>query len=73
MYLRNYLLHLQRATSEGVPVAGYFLWSLMDNFEWAEGYAQRFGLVFVDFRTQKRTIKDSGMWYARLAENGKLQ
>ena len=52
MYLRNYLTHLQRATSEGVPVRGYFLWSLMDNFEWADGFEKRFGLYRVDFKTQ---------------------
>ena len=63
MYLRNYLTHLQRATSEGLPVRGYFLWSLMDNFEWADGYTNRFGLHHVDFTTQKRTPKLTADWY----------
>ena len=63
MYLRNYLTQLQRATSEGVPVHGYFLWSLMDNFEWADGYEQRFGLYYVDFATQRRTPKLSASFY----------
>jgi beta-glucosidase len=57
MYLRNYLTQLQRATSEGVPVRGYFLWSLMDNFEWIYGFQQRFGLYRVDFETLQRTPK----------------
>ena len=57
MYLRNYLTQLQRATSEGVPVRGYFLWSLMDNFEWIYGFEQRFGLYRVDFNTLVRTPK----------------
>jgi len=63
MYLRNYLTHLQRATSEGVPVRGYFLWSLMDNFEWADGFTNRFGLHYVDFATQTRTPKLSAEFY----------
>ena len=63
MYLRNYLTQLQRATSEGVPVRGYFLWSLMDNFEWSDGYEQRFGLYHVDFATQRRTPKLSASFY----------
>ena len=63
MYLRNYLTQLQRATSEGVPVKGYFLWSLMDNFEWADGYTNRFGLHYVDYKTQKRTPKLSAGFY----------
>ncbi|MGC2781142.1 MAG: GH1 family beta-glucosidase [Bradyrhizobium sp.] len=63
MYLRNYLAQLQRATSEGVPVKGYFLWSLMDNFEWVFGYKQRFGAYHVDFDTQVRTPKLSAAYY----------
>jgi beta-glucosidase len=63
MYLRNYLSQLQRATADGVPVKGYFLWSLMDNFEWADGYTNRFGLHYVDYATQKRTPKLSAQFY----------
>ncbi|CCD95456.1 putative Beta-glucosidase [Bradyrhizobium sp. ORS 375] len=63
MYLRNYLAQLQRATSEGVPVKGYFLWSLLDNFEWVFGYKQRFGVYHVDFDTQVRTPKLSASYY----------
>ncbi|HSL22396.1 MAG TPA: GH1 family beta-glucosidase [Vicinamibacterales bacterium] len=63
MYLRNYLMHLRRATTEGVPVRGYFLWSLMDNFEWADGYTNRFGLHYVDYATQKRMPKLSASFY----------
>jgi beta-glucosidase len=70
MYLRNYLSHLQRATSEGVPVKGYFLWSLMDNFEWADGYTNRFGLHYVDYKTQTRTPKLSADFYKQvIAQN----
>ena len=63
MYLRNYLMNLQRAVSEGVPVRGYFLWSLMDNFEWADGYNLRFGIYYVDYETQKRYPKLSASFY----------
>ena len=63
MYLRNYLIQLQRATAEGVPVLGYFLWSLMDNFEWSDGYEQRFGIYHVDFKTKRRTPKLSASFY----------
>ena len=63
MYLRNYLTQLQRATADGVPVRGYFLWSLMDNFEWADGYTNRFGVHYVDYATQKRSPKLSADFY----------
>ena len=70
MYLRNYLTHLHRATSEGYPVKGYFLWSLLDNFEWADGYSKRFGIHYVDFKTQVRTPKLSAKWYREvIAQN----
>jgi beta-glucosidase len=66
MYLRNYLTQLQRATSEGIPVLGYFHWSLMDNFEWSDGYAKRFGLYRVDFDTQRRSPKLSASFYSEV-------
>jgi beta-glucosidase len=62
-YYRTHIAAVHRAIEAGVPMVGYFAWSLMDNFEWARGYAQRFGLVWVDFNTQERIIKDSGKWY----------
>lgn len=67
MYLRNSLAQLQRATAEGVPVKGNFVWSAMDNFEWSAGYGTRFGMVYVDFKTQKRTPKLSAAWYREAA------
>lgn len=62
-FLHRYLLALRRAADDGVDVRGYFQWSIFDNFEWAEGYKHRFGLVHVDYATQKRTPKDSAYWY----------
>ena len=72
MYLRNYLTQLHRAVSEGVPVRGYFCWSLMDNYEWADGYAYRFGLHYVDFKTQKRTPKLSAHFYREVIARNAL-
>jgi beta-glucosidase len=63
MFLRSHLTHLARATGEGIPVAGSFLWSLMDNFEWSDGFGTRFGLVHVDFESQTRTPKSSADYY----------
>jgi beta-glucosidase len=62
-FFRDYLAQLLKAKKEGVNVKGYFVWSFMDNFEWAEGYKPRFGLVYVDFKTQERLVKDSGLWF----------
>ncbi len=62
-FLSSYLAEVARAKREGAKVNGYFVWSLTDNFEWAEGYHKRFGLVYIDFETQQRTIKASGYWY----------
>ncbi|MHB1699365.1 MAG: GH1 family beta-glucosidase [Acidobacteriaceae bacterium] len=71
MFLRNYLAQLRRAVSEGVPVKGYFLWSLLDNFEWGDGYQKRFGICYVDFNSQKRTPKLSAEFYrAVISKNG---
>jgi len=64
-FLRGYLGAYGRAIEEGVPCLGYFLWSLMDNFEWAEGYSKRFGAIYVDYATQQRTLKNSAYWYSR--------
>lgn len=62
-FLHRYLIELKKAIEEGIPVIGYQLWSIMDNFEWAAGYDKRFGLIHVDYKTQKRTLKDSACWY----------
>jgi beta-glucosidase len=71
-YLDAHVRAAHRAVSEGVDLRGYLAWSLLDNFEWAEGYAMRFGLVHVDFATQRRTIKASGHWYGELARRNGL-
>jgi beta-glucosidase len=69
MYLRNYLMQLQRATSEGLPVQGYFLWSLMDNFEWSDGFTKRYGLYRLDSRTRQRSPKLSASFYREVIRN----
>ncbi|MFF9851262.1 GH1 family beta-glucosidase [Streptomyces litmocidini] len=71
-YLHAHLAAVHRALADGADVRGYFLWSLLDNFEWAYGYSKRFGIVHVDFATQRRTPKDSARWYAEVIARGGL-
>jgi beta-glucosidase len=65
-YLARHIAAAGEALAAGVPLSGYYVWSLLDNFEWSLGYSRRFGLVHVDFATQRRTLKDSARWYAQL-------
>jgi len=65
-FLHSYLLALKKALAEGTDVRGYFVWSIMDNFEWWEGYKHRFGLIHIDYESQKRTLKDSAHWYRQV-------
>jgi len=70
-YLRTHFVAMHRAIQVGIPLAGYFLWSLMDNFEWSHGFTQRFGIIWVDYETKKRTLKDSAKWYKKvMKKNG---
>jgi beta-glucosidase len=70
-FIRTHLAQVHRAIQAGIPVEGYFYWAWIDNFEWNFGYRMRFGLIYVDFETQRRIMKDSGRWYARtIHENG---
>ncbi len=70
-YLQDYLLACWKAIDEGVPLKGYYVWTLLDNFEWAFGYSKRFGLLYVDYPTQKRYLKNSAHWYRKvIARNG---
>jgi beta-glucosidase len=71
-YIHDHLEALLEARAQEAPIEGYFVWSLMDNFEWAEGYSKRFGIVHVDFATQERTVKESGRWYARVIGENRL-
>jgi beta-glucosidase len=71
-YHREYLSALAQSIANGADVRGYHAWSLLDNFEWAAGFSQRFGLTYVDFKSQQRTIKDSGRWYAGVAATNTL-
>jgi beta-glucosidase len=68
-YLHDHLLEAYRAIEDGAPVEGYFVWSLLDNFEWHSGYGKRFGVIYVDFATQERIVKRSGRWYAEVTRD----
>ncbi len=71
-YMHRVLLELSRAIKDGVPITGYYVWSLLDNFEWSDGYKQRFGMIYVDYPSQKRVPKDSYDWYKKvIASNGR--
>ena len=72
-YLRQHFTQVRLAMQDGVDVRGFFVWSLLDNFEWGHGYARRFGLIHVDFDKQKRTIKDSGEWYGRVIASNTVE
>ena len=72
-YFNSHLKAAHRAIQNGVPLAGYFAWSLMDNFEWAKGYLQRFGLVWVDYDTLERTPKDSALWFRDVIERNGIE
>ena len=72
MYLRNYVGQFHRAVAEGYPLKGYFLWSLMDNFEWADGYTKRFGIHYTDFKTQRRIPKLSAAWYKEVIRQSRV-
>lgn len=72
MYFRSYLTQVHRAVAEGLPIVGYFPWSLLDNFEWADGYSSRFGMVYVDYATQKRIPKLSYHWYQQVINNNRV-
>ncbi|HYF93767.1 MAG TPA: GH1 family beta-glucosidase [Symbiobacteriaceae bacterium] len=71
-YIHDHLMRVHKAIEAGVPVKGYYVWSLLDNFEWAWGYDKRFGIVYVDYETQKRILKDSALWFASVAKTGEL-
>ncbi|ETK37311.1 GH1 family beta-glucosidase [Microbispora sp. ATCC PTA-5024] len=72
-YLRDHLTAMHRAIGDGARVEGYHVWSLLDNFEWAEGYSQRFGIVYVDYENQRRIPKDSALWFREVVKSGELR
>jgi beta-glucosidase len=72
-YLHAHIAACHEAIRSGVPLAGYFVWSLMDNFEWSQGYKQRFGIIWVDYKTQQRIPKDSADWYTKVIRNNAVE
>ena len=71
-YLKNYFIYTHQAISEGINLGGYFIWSFMDNFEWSYGCSMRFGIVYTDFKTQKRILKDSAIWYKSVIKENEV-
>ena len=71
-YLRDHFISAHRAITDGINLAGYFVWSLMDNFEWLHGYSKRFGIIFTDHSSQKRILKKSALWYKAVIEKNRL-
>ena len=71
-FFRQHLAELARAIADGANVRAFHAWSMLDNFEWTDGFSQRYGLTYVDFRDQRRTVKDSGLWYGRVARDNEL-
>lgn len=73
VYMKRHLRYVKRALEEGIPIEGYYCWSLLDNYEWSKGFTKRFGLVYVDYNTQKRTLKKSAFWYRDVIKsNGEI-
>jgi beta-glucosidase len=72
-YLRQHFIHVCLAMQDGVDIRGYFVWSLLDNFEWGHGFTKRFGIIHVDYKTQKRIMKDSGEWYAGVIRTNQVE
>ena len=72
-FIQSHLLQLHRAMQQGIPVRGYVYWSLLDNFEWADGFGPRFGLVEVDYKTQRRTVRESARRFAEVCRTGELR
>ncbi|MBA7634168.1 Beta-glucosidase A [subsurface metagenome] len=68
-YIKSHLIKIAELNQQGADIRGYYLWSLMDNFEWAYGYSKRFGIVYVDYKTQERILKDSALWYKDVIKN----
>jgi len=72
-YIKEHLKAAAKFIGEGGNLKGYFVWSLMDNFEWAHGYSKRFGIVYVDYETQKRILKDSALWYKEVIQKNSIE
>ncbi|GAG58474.1 unnamed protein product, partial [marine sediment metagenome] len=72
-YIKRHLMKIADLNQQGADIRGYYLWSLMDNFEWTYGYSKRFGIVYVDFKTQERILKDSALWYKDVIKNRSIE